>query len=111
VDMEGRERALARRGRGRSGDGPKAARSRGPGWFNCFGFCSYFCYRGDVWVVGGEASSAGRGQEAGNLVVYMPWPQAAVCNMRNQTNKHAHFLVERKRFWTVRKTQILTIKV
>jgi hypothetical protein len=56
---------LAGRGRGWSGDGPKArARSRGPGLVQLFLFL-FLSDQGDVWVEGGEASSAGHGQEAG----------------------------------------------
>jgi hypothetical protein len=56
--------------------------------FFCFCFCfCFFCYQGDVWVEGGEASSAGRGQEAGKWVMYIcHGRKAAVCNMKKQTN-------------------------
>jgi hypothetical protein len=44
-------------------------------------------FQGDVWVVGGEASSAGHGQEAGKLGrVYMPWPQSGRTQYE-ETNK------------------------
>jgi hypothetical protein len=44
-------------------------------------------FQGDVWVVGGEASSAGQGQEAGKLGrVYMPWPQSGRTQYE-ETNK------------------------
>jgi hypothetical protein len=67
-------------GRGRSGDGAKGegAESR-PGLVQLFIVSTLFCFfvmEGDVWVVGGEASSASRGLEAENLVVYMLWPQS-----------------------------------
>jgi hypothetical protein len=46
----------------------------------------FLSYQGDVWVEGGEASSAGHGQEAGKLGhVYMPWPQSG--RMQYEENK------------------------
>jgi hypothetical protein len=62
-----------RAGRWQGGDGGGAGMvpRRGRGvearvWSNCFCFLFLFLSdQGDVWVEGGEASSAGHGQEAG----------------------------------------------
>jgi hypothetical protein len=67
---------------GRAGTGVERGWSQDEGaesrpGFGPIVFFFVFVISGDVWVEGGEASSAGRGQEAGKLgYVYMPWPQS-----------------------------------
>jgi hypothetical protein len=84
---------------GRAGTGVERGWSQDEGaesrpgffWSNCYCFS---VLSGDVWVEGGEASSAGHGQEVGKLgYVYMPWPQSGRMQYEEtKTNKNSYLV-------------------